>query len=842
MKFRIAGFCKIPCCLATLLIAGSVYAETLASPRSASNVINVASPRAESNRVVRVSGTNQNNVAATVSGRSSSDTVARGATRRNITNTSTVSRSAIPVQARTGVTTARSGAVQHVGASNAGTARAATSRAASSNVVRSATHNPASTARAASNQSVVGASRSSMARATAVFDDISKIGGGYAACREAYATCMDQFCANANDTYRRCICSSKYTDIRNTETAIDQALNMLAQFEDNNLTAVTLSAEEVSAMYSATEGEMAIKNDTSAAAQMLTEIGDLLAGRTTASSNTTSTNDSTTSLGILTVDFTSDLNDIWSSTGNSIFDTTTDTGVDLSTLEGQALYNQVNAQCLELVADSCENDAVLTMARSAYNIMITQDCNTYQKRIDAQKETLENTVRTAEKYLREARLEEYRAHNSADVNECVAAVRSAILSDVACGPNYERCLDYTGAYINQTTGEAIYSPRLFQLESLIKLPGVTSRGADDDILGANAEFNAFLDSRRMFAETALDTCRDMADIVWQEFKRQAIIEIAQAQDEKIEEVKMSCVSTMAECYDTQAGQLKDMDTTTAQYTGAISAYAAREMCADQVIACASLYGDTKDCEFDGNGRLTAGNNDGSKFMGAAASSRCGLTELLAFVDTVDTVRVTEGCETALENYLTDMCTPETGDHGYPWLCVNMSRDDMRYSATEFARQNCVIGTAEMPEEIKQTVNNIMADITEELDYQLMTVCEDELDGFWIAYDDEGYDDKTLNNLSAFYSEVYGGNEGAGWGRCVENTTMIKCLAYNESGETPVASYDLARDECTFTDEWYKTQCEEALGGYYENSICYVPNETPDNTGDTGGGGDNNTGA
>ena len=44
----------------------------------------------------------------------------------------------------------------------------------------------------------------STARATAVFNDVSKIGSGYAACRDSYATCMDQFCANANDTYRRC--------------------------------------------------------------------------------------------------------------------------------------------------------------------------------------------------------------------------------------------------------------------------------------------------------------------------------------------------------------------------------------------------------------------------------------------------------------------------------------------------------------------------------------------------------------------------------------------------------------------------------------------------------------
>ena len=35
----------------------------------------------------------------------------------------------------------------------------------------------------------------------------------------------------------------------------------------------------------------------------------------------------------------------------------------------------------------------------------------------------------------------------------------------------------------------------------------------------------------MFATSALDTCRDIADVVWTEFKRSALIEIAQAQDE-----------------------------------------------------------------------------------------------------------------------------------------------------------------------------------------------------------------------------------------------------------------------------------------------------------------------
>ena len=830
MKTHLFDFRRIPLVLtAVLSVVCGAYAEQAPNPRGGMGTSSSAaldsvggstSARSTSGRVVRTN-LSATDSGLTVTGRSAANSVSRSATARPSV---TVARTASVQPATSNVVTGRSGTVlQMAPTSGINTSRSATTaRTASSNVVSGASHSTASTARAASSNSVVGLSRAATARATAVFSDISAIGGGYAKCREAYATCMDQFCANANDTYRRCVCSARYDEFRNTENAIDQALNLLAQFEDNNLNAVGLSAEEVAAMYSATEGEMAIKNDTSAAANMLAEISDLLSGK---SSSTSSSGTSGTSLGLLTVDFTSDLGDIWGDSGSSIFDTST--GVDLSTLTGQDLFNEASKQCLEIVADSCENNATLTMARSAYSIMITQDCNLYEKNINSQKESLEQTVRTAEKYLREARLEEYQSHNSADVNECIASVRNAIQSDVACGANYSRCLDYTGAYINQSTGEAIYSPRLFQLADLITLPGVNASDATD-VLGANPEFNSFLDSRRMFAETALDSCRDMADIVWEEFKRQALIEIAQAQDEKIEEVKMSCVSTMAECYDTQTGALQDFDNTTSQYTGAISAYAARAMCEDKVIACASLYGDTEGCEFDGNGQLTTGNASGG-LTGAAANSRCGLTALLAFVDTVDTVRVAEGCETAIDNYLADLCTPDDGEMGYPWNCRNMSPTELQTSIRNFASQNCADPTSSgeaFITEVSDQISRAIDDIQEELDYQLMETCE-ELDGYWMDNDDSVtnvVDSRVSGNgtlLSGFYRQVYGGNENTSWGRCVENTTMIQCLTYNEGLDTAVASYDLTRDECDFTEEWYRQRCEELMGGYYEGSACYV---------------------
>lgn len=82
----------------------------------------------------------------------------------------------------------------------------------------------------------------------------------------------------------------------------------------------------------------------------------------------------------------------------------------------------------------------------------------------------------------------------------------------------------------------------------------------------------------MFVTQALDSCRSIADTVWYEFKRTALIQIAQAQDAKIEEVKASCVQTMKNCYDEQTGAMEELATDkVASSTGALSAIAARSV-------------------------------------------------------------------------------------------------------------------------------------------------------------------------------------------------------------------------------------------------------------------------
>ncbi len=777
--------------------------------------INVRSGGATDARsATRTAGRSENSVAKTISANVSRNARRGGAviSRAGTVQDSVITTSANPRSAVRATT--YSGARGVTATSSArSTTNANIARSGAVMVGRSAT------------PSFLSASRGGTARATAIFNDISKMGTGYAKCREAYATCMDQLCANANDTYRRCFCSSRFTGFRDTEYALDEAKNLLMKFEDNNLNAVDKTAAEVAAMYTATEGEAAIKNDTSGAAQMLAEIGDLLSGKKKNTSSTLSQ-----SLGLVDVEFSDGIDDIWGDRGSSIFGR--GSGVDLTELEGQELYNQANRQCLAIVGDSCENDAVLSMATSSYSILISQDCNAYEKSLNSKREAVEQTVRTAEKYLREARLEEYRSHNSADVNECIAKVRSALTQDTACGENYKRCLDYTGAYVSQTTGEVIYSTRLFQLQDLISLGGVD---VNQDVLDQNPDFNNFLESRKTFATTALDSCRDISNTVWTEFKRTALIEIAQAQDEKIEEVKNSCVNTMKQCYDNITGQLKSFDTTTAKTSGALTAYASSEMCQEKVTACAALYGNTENCQFDATGKFT-GDRDS-----------CGLTSLLSFVDSVDEVRVAEGCASAIDSYVKDLCTPTTGDQGFPWNCRSLqpgtipattatadslkgkntiAENIARFALTTCSNPNATTkDLAALPELTMSQINSAFDEVTSLVQEQLSDTCE-LLDGIWMQQADYEQNKGTYNLRNAFYTSVYGKEKdgttilGSSYGVCVESTDKVLCLSQNTSGEKAVATYDDVNKECNFTAEWYEAKCE-SLGGTYENDTCLV---------------------
>ena len=839
---------QFPAVLAVCMCASSVFADQAPNPRSAVSV-NANSGRGSGAAKVSTRGDGSSESVV-----SRGNTVSARSTSANVTARSAAAKTTV---ARTGRTTA----VKQANMVNrsASVSRSATTPARAGAMVkatlgRSAIPGMKNNARSATKNILnTGMARAAnMARATAVFGDVSKIGGGYSQCRDSYATCMDQFCANANETFRRCYCSQKFTDFQETEAMFEEVKGLLQRFEDNNLNAVDKTAAEVNAMYTATVGEAAIKNDVSGAQSILSEIGDLLSGKKKAGQTKKEEPKKTSlDLGSLTSGMTFDMDDIWGGGGfDDMFSSNKrKSGPNMAEMSGQELYNVSNEQCLEIVGEACSSNAILNMATSSYSILITQDCNLYEKKLDAQRQAIMNTVREAEKMLRDARLEEYRAHNSADVNECITKVRNAMLQDTACGANFKRCLDYSGQYINQTTGEPIYSPLLFKLTEMINL---YSKGADSfgDVLTNNGEFNKFLDAKKMFANTALDSCRDIADTVWTEFKRTAIIEIAQAQDEKIEEVKSTCVSTMAECYDSQSGALKDFDTTSAKSAGAIAANAARAMCSDKVAACAALYSPTsgKSCEFDDQGRILNATN-------------CGLGALLDYVATVDSTKIAEGCAEALTKYAQEMCAPSGEGTEYPWGCRNRPRHMLEKDLLERASIYCDVSNTADDRlntdllDYANTVSKLSESISSELSIMLSDAC-DSVDGVWIdaeqsetpienvvmnksvyKADEEGKATKAeqketyeiyeyglpseyanMKQLGAFMDKIaVPANSNLNtYGICIENNVKVQCEAM---GGEEYATYDERTDSCKFTDKWYEQKCSE-IGGYYEKNICY----------------------
>ena len=143
------------------------------------------------------------------------------------------------------------------------------------------------------------------------------------------------------------------------------------------------------------------------------------------------------------------------------------------------------------------------------------------------------------------------------------------------------------------------------------------------------------------------------------------------------------------------------------------------------------------------------------------------------------------------------------------------------SVDNFTKSNCEYkedGEWKSEPTLSATVLRIKSDIKEQLDYQLQEICEG-MDGYWVEYEDSG------TTLPAFYREVAGGNiTNIKSGRCVQNDTMVQCLAFNsdtEKSDTAIATYSETRDECAFSDEWYARQCTFLGNGYYENGICYV---------------------
>lgn len=412
------------------------------------------------------------------------------------------------------------------------------------------------------------------ATTTSVTD--TRTGAAYEQCKNAYFSCMDQFCTLKNDDYRRCSCNDRVYDLTAKREVLQQAGEQLTVFTEN-LDVVGMTAAQAAAMKTASEGENALTDDKSTSKALLQAIMNSIRGE-----------DSTVSGKF------SDLNSI-----NISFDTAnafgmTDAGQAIAAYNGKNLYSAVYPQCRQAVKNDC-TDAALQRAITAYLMAVEQDCNTVQTAIENTQAQMKAAVREGSAMLDLARIENRQKHNSSDIATCIREVESAILSEQVCGANYHKCLD-NGEYIDISTGKPITGVVDFYKlqEMLVFQDGVESA---DQKLASNTNNRTFVSNfenrTKKFAGDALDKCVENADIVWQEYLDKALLDIYYAQKSKVEEIKRDCFDYVSSCYmnseNTIASAMSELNNSGTVVLQPDKLALSNQMCTDYVQSCNNMF-------------------------------------------------------------------------------------------------------------------------------------------------------------------------------------------------------------------------------------------------------------
>lgn len=412
----------------------------------------------------------------------------------------------------------------------------------------------------------------------------TRTGAQYEQCKTAYFTCMDQFCALKNDDYRRCSCSNRVLELAASRDVIQETSEQLTVFNEN-LEVVGMTSGQATAMKTASDGETALANDSSASKALLEAIMNSIRGK------------DTTVGGKYT-----DLNSI-----NLSFDTInafsgTSSGQAASTNNGQNLYNAVYPQCRSAVRADC-NDASLQRAINAYLMAIEQDCNTVQTSLEEKQKQIKSAVRESSAMLDLARIENRQKHNSDSLSDCIANVEQAIQSEEVCGKNYRKCLD-NGEFIDVSTGAPIAGVESFyELETLLTFAdGVESYAQKLSQVASNRNFVQNFENRvKKFATPALDKCTEQADDVWAEYLDKALLDIYYAQKSKVAEIKQGCFDFIATCYtNTDTALTAAMQALTGEDLDLLQPAKialTEQMCTDYINSCNYMFDDNLIAEY-----------------------------------------------------------------------------------------------------------------------------------------------------------------------------------------------------------------------------------------------------
>ncbi|MFQ6727108.1 MAG: hypothetical protein ACLRFF_02010 [Alphaproteobacteria bacterium] len=389
----------------------------------------------------------------------------------------------------------------------------------------------------------------------------------YSKCKTVYYECMDEFCANKDANLRRCACSSRVHEFDNIKKQLNKAEDKMLEFNQRLLT-VNMDKEDAAAINIATEGETAFNiKDKSESEKILKKITKAL-------------------------DYSDD-SKIGNETSSLYWDLNLDTawddvdafgGIATSSKTGTDLYNAARPVCIEMAKEVCSDDE-LKIAQDGYKLTIQQDCNTVSKSYDTMQNKVVEKIHESSALLDMSRLNVYQERNSDDTLTCKKKILEQLSSTSVCGENLYKCLDMTGEYINPSNGKAFLSENLYNLANILQEPTGDEKWST---LSQNERFVNFLKSKKKFLEPAIEQCQDIADTIWKEFLDDALSQIKLAQKAKLEEIRRSCTTLVAECKTNALNDLSEFDSRALSVFSVIADKTANEMCRTIQNSCVAV--------------------------------------------------------------------------------------------------------------------------------------------------------------------------------------------------------------------------------------------------------------
>lgn len=500
----------------------------------------------------------------------------------------------------------------------------------------------------------------------------------YSACRDIFFECMDEFCANKDSSLKRCACSARIHDFDKTKQQLSKIEDKLLDFSQRLLT-VSMDQEDALAINTATEGEVAYAvDDTSKSKKMLDDIAKKL----NASFDNSNFDQSLNAIS-LSLNTDAAFDNIDSMMGAS---TTTKSGTDL--------YRAALPVCREMALEVCSDDD-LAIAESGYQLAIDADCNTVEKSYETQNDQARAKIKESSALLDMSRLNTYQERNSDDILTCKSKMLDMLTDTTVCGENMSKCLDYTGQYIDPTTGEAFLTENLANLNTLITRPAPDETWTK---ASGNDKFVLFLQSKKVYLEPAMENCQDISTYVWDAFIEDALAQIKLAQEAKLEQVRRSCTTLTAQCLDTANKNISDFDARALSIFGVKADKTVNAMCSDIKTTCTALMNASDEIIVDGETT-----NDWTQ----------GITEITTD-KTYETLLAT--CREVGKNCIIQACTDISGNFG---LCTNIDTSINRKSIV--SRRSC---WAEVEQCVRDAGEQAIAQIIDRNGYQYENVGAD----------------------------------------------------------------------------------------------------------------------